>query len=147
MFVFVKVEFSRPYCKYAARPPSISLIPQHIEKAVRLARFGRPGASYLDFPGNMLQARISSSLVPRQYITDIVPITYPDPSEIAKAARLLVEAENPLVIVGKGAAYARAEKEVRELIRTSNFPFLSTPMGKGKPQFYLSTTLCDTACY
>ncbi|EGI68949.1 2-hydroxyacyl-CoA lyase 1 [Acromyrmex echinatior] len=38
-----QVEASRPYCKYAARPPSVALIPLHVEKAVRLATYGRPG--------------------------------------------------------------------------------------------------------
>lgn len=44
---------------------------------------------------------------------------------------VLSNAKRPLVIVGKGAAYARAEKEVRELINSTNLPFLATPMGKG----------------
>lgn len=38
-----QVELSRPYCKYSARPPFVSLIPLHVEKAVRLAITGRPG--------------------------------------------------------------------------------------------------------
>lgn len=38
---FPQVEASRPYCKYAARPPSIPLIPLHVEKAVRLATYGK----------------------------------------------------------------------------------------------------------
>jgi len=53
-----QVELSKPYCKYAARPASVSLIPQHVEKAVRLATYGRPGVAYLDFPGNLLQVSI-----------------------------------------------------------------------------------------
>lgn len=98
---------------------------------MRLARFGRPGVSYLDFPANVLQGRVLSTSIPTQYITDIVPVTYPDPNKIANAASLLTKAENPLIIVGKGAAYARAEKELQELVSVSNLPFLPTPMGKG----------------
>lgn len=126
-----QVELSRPYCKYAARPPSLSLIPLHVEKAVRLARVGRPGVSYLDFPGNLLQARISEDDVPKYYTIRDIPVVYPDPNLIKKAAALLIEAEKPLVIIGKGCAYANADKEVNHLVKNANLPFLPTPMGKG----------------
>jgi 2-hydroxyacyl-CoA lyase 1 len=50
---------------------------------------------------------------------------------ITKAADLLWCAERPLVVVGKGEAYARAEEAIRKLVDTTGFPFLPTPMGKG----------------
>lgn len=40
-----QVESSKPYCKYAVRPPSAVLIPLHVEKAVRSSTYGRPGRS------------------------------------------------------------------------------------------------------
>jgi 2-hydroxyacyl-CoA lyase 1 len=126
-----QVELSRPYCKYSARPPSVALISQHVEKAVRLATFGRPGACYLDFPGTLLQARITEESVPRQYITPLPEKMYPNPASVAEAMKLLGAATRPLVIIGKGAAYARAEVQIRQLIHQTNLPFLATPMGKG----------------
>ncbi|XP_044272698.1 2-hydroxyacyl-CoA lyase 1 [Tribolium madens] len=126
-----QVELARPYCKYSARPPSLSLIPQHVEKAVRLATYGRPGAVYLDFPGNLLQARTTVDKIPKQYISPEIPVIYPEPRKIDEAAALISGAQRPLVIVGKGAAYARAEGQVRELVDSTNLPFLATPMGKG----------------
>lgn len=39
----LQVELSRPYCKYSARPPFLSLIPKYVERAIRLATVGRPG--------------------------------------------------------------------------------------------------------
>uniref|UniRef100_A0A182U2B4 2-hydroxyacyl-CoA lyase n=1 Tax=Anopheles melas TaxID=34690 RepID=A0A182U2B4_9DIPT len=126
-----QVELSRPYCKYAARPPSVALIPMHVEKAVRLACYGRPGASYLDFPGNLLTAKIMDEVLPVQYTHPPPPVPFPDPKLVADAAHLLCTAKRPLVIVGKGAAYARSELQVRQLIHQTNLPFLPTPMGKG----------------
>ncbi|KFB47839.1 hypothetical protein ZHAS_00015885 [Anopheles sinensis] len=126
-----QVELSRPYCKYSARPPSVALIPLHVEKAVRLACYGRPGAAYLDFPGNLLSARTTDDVIPSQYPHPKGPDVFPDPTLVEKAAQLLCTAKNPLVIVGKGAAYSRSELQVRQLIHQSNFPFLPTPMGKG----------------
>ncbi len=52
-------------------------------------------------------------------------------SSVVSAASLLRSALRPLVVLGKGAAMARAESEVRLLLRRSNLPFLPTPMGKG----------------
>lgn len=126
-----QVELARPYCKYSARPPSIALIPLHVEKAVRLAKNGRPGAAYLDFPANLLSGRVDSSTIPPQYGPTDIPTIYPDPKKIQEAIEVLAQAKRPLVIVGKGAAYSRAENEVNELIETTNLPFLATPMGKG----------------
>ncbi|XP_066153480.1 2-hydroxyacyl-CoA lyase 1 [Euwallacea fornicatus] len=126
-----QVELARPYCKYSARPGSISLIPLHVEKAVRLAKNGRPGAAYLDFPANMLSGKIDSSQIPPQYGPTEIPLIYPDPKKIEEAIRVLINAKRPLVIVGKGSAYGRAENEVNELISSTNLPFLATPMGKG----------------
>lgn len=126
-----QVELSRPYCKYSARPASATLIPTHVEKAVRLATYGRPGACYLDFPGNVLQGRIDSEKIVTSYVHPEAPLAFPNPKLISEAAQLLMGAKRPLVIIGKGAAYARAEVQIRQLIHQTNLPFIATPMGKG----------------
>lgn len=126
-----QVELSRPYCKYAARPPNASLIPTHVEKAVRLATYGRPGACYLDMPGNILSSKISIDNVVKTYAHPEPPLAFPNPKNILQAVDAIVNAKRPLVIIGKGAAYARAETLLRQLIHQTNLPFLATPMGKG----------------
>ncbi|KPJ13857.1 2-hydroxyacyl-CoA lyase 1 [Papilio machaon] len=129
---WLQVESSRMYCKYAARPPSARLIPQHVEKAVRLASSGRPGVSYLDMPATLLTAEAEEDKVPLDYYTaGAIKPAHPDPALVEQAADLLVRAERPLVIVGKGAASARAEEAVRQLVDNTKIPFLPTPMGKG----------------
>ena len=47
------------------------------------------------------------------------------------AINLLSQHKRPLVIVGKGCAYGRAENEVRTFVNKTGIPFLPTPMGKG----------------
>ncbi|XP_069682859.1 2-hydroxyacyl-CoA lyase 1-like [Periplaneta americana] len=126
-----QVDLARPYCKYSARPPGPTLIPTHVEKAVRLATYGRPGVAYLDFPGNLLAQRVSkSNVVPMTMYRD-PPLACADPALVTQAADLIMSAKRPLVIVGKGAAYSGAESAIRDLIRAFNIPFLATPMGKG----------------
>lgn len=128
---YPQVEISRPYCKYAARPPNAALIPMHIEKAVRSSIYGRPGVSYLDFPANLLQssARIEESLLEHKH--PMPPVTYPDPEDVRRAVKLLIQSKRPLIIIGKGAAYAHSENILRHLVENTNLPFLATPMGKG----------------
>lgn len=126
-----QVELTRPYCKYAARPPNASLIPMHIEKAVRYATYGRPGVAYLDFPGNLLQSKVNVDTVSPVFAHPAPPLVYPDPEDIRRAMKFLTTAKRPLVIIGKGAAYAHAENILRHFIDNTNLPFLPTPMGKG----------------
>lgn len=127
-----QVESSRLYCKYAARPPSPRLIPLHVEKAVRLASAGRPGVAYLDMPGTLLMAEADEDKVPLDfYNAEPVRLAHPDPALVSQAADLLAKAERPLIIVGKGAAYSRAEDSIIKLVEKTKIPFLPTPMGKG----------------
>src|SRR5260370_19408283 len=53
------------------------------------------------------------------------------PDDVERALDTLRSAERPLVIVGKGMAYSRAEDEVRAFIERTKLPFLASPMGKG----------------
>lgn len=60
------------------------------------------------------------------------PLATPvDPSQLSKAVELLASAKAPLLVFGKGAAYAQAEAELRSLVEGTGLPFLATPMGKG----------------
>ncbi|XP_038044402.1 2-hydroxyacyl-CoA lyase 1-like [Patiria miniata] len=128
---YPQVESARLCAKYAARPSSVEQIPFYIEKAVRTSMYGRPGACYIDISGEMV-----NKSVPEESIR-IMPKVQPPPPMLAspdlveKAVQLLMSAKNPLIIVGKGAAYARAEGNVRELVNGYGFPFLPSPMGKG----------------
>lgn len=126
-----QVEASKPYCKYAARPPSAALIPLHVEKAVRYATYGRPGAAYLDLPATILKQNIDEDKIALVLPCPEPPIISPDYRRIEEAADMLVRSEKPLVIIGKGAAYGRAEKAIQNLVHLMGLPFLPTPMGKG----------------
>ncbi|XP_015586967.1 2-hydroxyacyl-CoA lyase 1 isoform X2 [Cephus cinctus] len=128
---FPQVNASRPYCKYAARPPTAALIPLHVENAVRLCTYGRPGAAYLDLPATLLTQKIDESKIYNVLLCPPPPLIYPQNDLIEQAAGILVKAKKPLIIVGKGAAYAKAEAQVRDLVSATDLPFLPTPMGKG----------------
>lgn len=126
-----QVEACRPFVKYAARPDSIERIPFFVEKAVRQSTYGRPGAVYLDIPGNLLQGQADDGdvCVPAPCAPPPRPLA--EPKSVTAALALLATAERPLVIVGKGAAAAFAEDGVRSFVDATGLPFLATPMGKG----------------
>jgi len=117
--------------KYSARPASVELIPRHLERAVRSSVYGRPGPTYIDLPGDLLNTRVMSSSI--QYLPPPPhpPVIIPELKHIQDACAVLRSAAKPLIIVGKGAAYGRAEDAIQAFAAQTNLPVLATPMGKG----------------
>ncbi len=126
-----QVEAAKPFVKWADQARDTRLIPRLIAQAVRVAINGRPGPVYLDLPGDIIDAKVDESEVQWEQ-------RVPDPARpmvsaenVEAAIEALKTASNPLVIVGKGMAWSRAEQEVREFVDKTGLPWLSTPMGAG----------------
>ena len=126
-----QVEAARPWCKYAAEVDRTDRIPYFVEQAVRTSIYGRPGPVYLDLPADVIMSKTDEESAPQLPRVPDAPRSFADPASVEAAVAALKSAERPLVIVGKGAAYARAEDEVRAFIESTQLPFLATPMGKG----------------
>ncbi|MEX2237647.1 MAG: oxalyl-CoA decarboxylase [Dehalococcoidia bacterium] len=126
-----QVESARIWCKYSAEVDRAERIPYFVEQAVRTSIYGQPGPVYLDLPGDIIGATIDEDAVRMPERCADPPRPHADPASVEAALATLKSAERPLVIVGKGAAYARAEDEVREFIDRTQLPFLASPMGKG----------------
>ncbi|XP_077159472.1 2-hydroxyacyl-CoA lyase 1 isoform X1 [Paroedura picta] len=128
---FPQVETCRLYSKFSARPSSLEAIPAVIEKAVRNSIYGRPGACYVDIPGDFVNMQVNKSSVRYVGCCPAPPISMAEESAVSKAASFIAHSRKPLLIIGKGAAYARAEGSIRKLVDCCGLPFLPTPMGKG----------------
>uniref|UniRef100_A0A6I8SZI8 2-hydroxyacyl-CoA lyase n=1 Tax=Xenopus tropicalis TaxID=8364 RepID=A0A6I8SZI8_XENTR len=128
---FPQVETSRLYSKFSARPSSLEAIPVVIEKAVRSSIYGRPGSCYVDIPGDFVNKMVNRSDVRYTECCLPPPTSLADPTAVHKAVLELKNAQQPLVIVGKGAAFSRAERSISKLVQDCGLPFLPTPMGKG----------------
>ena len=126
-----QVEAARPWCKYAAAVDRVDRIPYFVEQAVRTSIYGRPGPVYLDLAGDIIGGKCDEDAAPQRPPVPDAPRFFADPAAVEAAIAALKSAERPLVIVGKGAAYSRAEDEVRAFIESTQLPFLATPMGKG----------------
>ncbi|KAF9894373.1 hypothetical protein FE257_007876 [Aspergillus nanangensis] len=128
------VSFLTPHTKFAVRTSSLDFIPGAIKNAYRTCWYGRPGPTFVDLPADIIQGKSTPGYrlpAPENMLVSTPPKSSGDPALIFKAAQLLRSARAPLLIVGKGAAYARAETSIRRLVEQTQIPFLPTPMGKG----------------
>jgi len=126
-----QVQIASPFCKFAHAVEHVHRIPFYVEMAVRQSIYGRPGATYLDLPDDIILGEVEEDKVqPAATVAD-PPRTLAMPEDVEKALNVLESAEKPLVIVGKGMAWSRAEDEVRAFIERTQLPFLASPMGKG----------------
>jgi oxalyl-CoA decarboxylase len=112
------------------RPEDIGI---GVARAIRTALSGRPGGVYLDLPADVLSACIDPQAGRRSLIEVVDPAPQQLVSETAvdRALELLHSAKRPLIVIGKGAAYARAEEEVRKFVELTGIPFLPMSMAKG----------------
>ena len=126
-----QVEAAKPFVKWADQARDTRLIPRLIAQAVRVAINGRPGPVYLDLPGDVIDAKVDESEVQWEGRVPEPARPMVSAENVEAAIEALKTASNPLVIVGKGMAWSRAEQEVREFVDKTGLPWLSTPMGAG----------------
>lgn len=121
-----------PHTKLAIRPPGLDAIPQSIATAYRSSWYGRAGTGFVDVPADLIQGIPEDAEdVERLQPLPAPPMPAADATKLFKIAELIKAAKAPLIVVGKGAAYARAEGSLRQLIDNTSLPFLPSPMGKG----------------
>jgi 2-hydroxyacyl-CoA lyase 1 len=126
-----QVLIASPFCKFAHGIETVARIPYYVEMATRNAINGRPGAAYLDVPDDIITGKCDTDKVVQVERAPEPPRMVAPAENIEAALNLLERAERPLVLVGKGMAWSRAEQEVRAFIDRTQLPFLRSPMGKG----------------
>jgi 2-hydroxyacyl-CoA lyase 1 len=141
-----QIEATLPYTKYSITATSAKRLPVYIEQATRAALYGRPGPAYIELPGDVILDHVPEDEVDWAAAVPPAPQPLADPVQIDAALAALKSAQRPLVIFGKGAAYAQAENELRQLIEQTGLPWLSSPMAKGliPDDHPLSTAACRT---
>ena len=128
-----QLAIARPLCKAAFRVLHAEDIGVGIARAIRAAASGRPGGVYLDLPAKLFPQALDAELGKKSLIkvVDPAPKQIPAPEAVRRALELLKGAKKPLVILGKGAAYAQADAEIRSLIEKTGVPYLPMSMAKG----------------
>ena len=128
-----QLAIAKPLCKAAFRVLHAADIGIGVARAIRAAVSGRPGGVYLDLPaklfGQVMDAEAGAKSLVK--VIDAAPAQIPAPSAVKRALDVLRNAKRPLIILGKGAAYAQADDAIRELVEKTGIPFLPMSMGKG----------------
>ncbi|MFF2655581.1 oxalyl-CoA decarboxylase [Streptomyces sp. NPDC058045] len=124
---------ARPFAKAAYRVHRAEDIGRGLARAIRTAVSGRPGGVYLDIPAAVLGEVIDAEEGANSLweVVDPAPRQIPDRESVDRAIQLLAGAERPLIILGKGAAYARADEQIREFVEATGVPYLPMSMAKG----------------
>lgn len=124
---------AKSVAKASYRIDRIEDIGRGIARAIRTAVSGRPGGVYLDIPGDVLAQTIESraGAATLWKITDPAPRQVPAPAAITAALQLLAGARRPLIVLGKGAAYAQADDSIRTFVEKTGIPFVPMSMAKG----------------
>ncbi|MGJ5083271.1 oxalyl-CoA decarboxylase [Bradyrhizobium sp. HKCCYLS3013] len=128
-----QLAIAKPLCKAAFRVLHAQDIGIGFARAIRAAVSGRPGGVYLDLPaklfGQVMNAQAGSASLVK--VIDPAPAQIPSPDSVKRALDLLKNAKRPLIILGKGAAYAQADEAIKTFVEKSGVPFLPMSMAKG----------------
>jgi oxalyl-CoA decarboxylase len=124
---------AKPLCKAAFRVLHAADIGIGVARAIRAAVSGRPGGIYLDLPAKLFAQVIDAEAGAKSLVkvVDPAPAQIPAPAAVKRALDVLKSARRPLIILGKGAAYAQADDNIRALVEKSGVPFLPMSMAKG----------------
>jgi oxalyl-CoA decarboxylase len=124
---------AKPYAKAAFRVNRPQDIGIGLARSIRAAVSGRPGGVYLDLTADVLSATLESDAAGQSLVQviDPAPRCVPGPESINRAIALLASAQRPLIILGKGAAYAQADDAVRSFVEVTGIPYLPMSMAKG----------------
>jgi oxalyl-CoA decarboxylase len=128
-----QLAIAKPLCKAAFRVLHAADIGIGVARAIRAALSGRPGGVYLDLPAKLFSQVINADAGAKSLVKviDPAPAQLPAPAAIKRALDVLRTAKRPLIILGKGAAYAQADEAIRALVEKSGIPFLPMSMAKG----------------
>ena len=128
-----QLAIAKPLCKAAFRVLHAADIGIGVARAIRAAVSGRPGGVYLDLPAKLFSQVMDADAGAKSLVKviDPAPAQIPAPAAVKRALDVLKGAKRPLIILGKGAAYAQADDDIRALVEKSGIPFLPMSMGKG----------------
>src|SRR5712671_6063332 len=124
---------AKTMCKAAYRVLHAQDIGIGLARAIRAAVSGRPGGVYLDLPAKLFGQVMNAEAGARSLVKviDAAPAQIPSQDSVKRALDVLKSAKKPLIILGKGAAYAQADDAIRSLVEKTGIPFLPMSMAKG----------------
>jgi acetolactate synthase-1/2/3 large subunit len=125
------ISLVKPITKYACTIMDPANIRFHLEKAVYLARSGRPGPVWIDIPLDVQAASIEPEMLDSFDLKeiDVNPYHANLEKQISGVVDLINNSERPIILAGNGIRLAGAEKEFLDLVNQLNIPVLTTWLG------------------
>ncbi len=117
----------RNVTKWCDQLPMGVAVPEVMRRAFAQLRNGRPRPVLIEIPGDVFREDVPD---PLDYEPSFATRSGPDPADVATAARVLREAERPVIYAGQGVHYARAWSELRELAERLSIPVTTSLQGK-----------------
>ncbi len=106
-------------------------IPEYVNMAFRQAATGRPGPVFLEIPRDVLRAQVEEDALDFQDISRPEAAPAPSPETADKALTLLLEAERPVIMAGRGVWSARGTDELREFAELAGIPVCANGITRG----------------
>jgi oxalyl-CoA decarboxylase len=124
---------AKTMCKAAYRVLHAQDIGIGIARAIRSAVSGRPGGVYLDLPAKLFGQVMGADAGKKSLVKviDAAPAQIPGADAVKRALDVIKTAKKPLIILGKGAAYAQCDDAIKDFVEKSGIPFLPMSMAKG----------------
>jgi acetolactate synthase-1/2/3 large subunit len=122
------VDIVRPITKYAVLIDDPNSIRYHLDKAIHLAKHGRPGPVWIDIPLDVQAAELDEATLPA-FDPSELPDAGPAPDlrpKAIEAIRLLNAAQRPVILLGNGVRLAGAVESFLELAKLLQIPVLTT---------------------
>src|ERR1700756_978918 len=122
------VSICKPVTKFSATVAASDTVGEVMVNAFRAAESGRPGAAYVNLPKDIMAAPCPHDVLPMPAYSGLGPA---DSAAIAEAARLINNAENPVVLLGLLASKPTNATAIREFIGKSHLPVVGTFQAAG----------------
>lgn len=130
-----QISLLKPVTKKVIYVPTPENLPSLVKTAFLEATSGRPGPVALVIPADVFKAPLQVENLERYIDTEFATYpatrTVPEPTKVAKAAELLAQAKNPVLLVGGGSLISGAFEEIKELVELLTIPVVTTFTGKG----------------
>lgn len=124
---------AKQFAKASFRINRVEDIGRGVARAIRTAVSGRPGGVYLDIPASVLAQTIDAAAGAASLwkVSDPAPQQLPAHHNVLEAVDLLAQAQRPLIVLGKGAAYSQADETITTFVERTGIPFIPMSMAKG----------------
>ena len=123
------VGISMPVTKWNFQITRAEEIPEAIARAFFIAKSGRPGPGLIDITKDAQFEQFDFSYEKITSIISYIPYPRLNMDYVNKAAELINESKNPLVLVGQGVLISEAQEELKQFVEKAGIPVASTLLG------------------